>query len=171
MDMGDEAAGLSAEAVSRLTRTGELRLVILPGNPLTNAQIDMLVPSWEKNKVFTSNAGSLPGGAGARDSAEGSEKAGVKTRFRKRRTWDDEEDAGVSSSIKGTPADVDDGFAPEAGTLPKGVYRKVRGSLDEVLSEVSDREGLTDSELERQVARLRSTTEGLPKEVSEHMRY
>lgn len=174
--MGEEAARWTAEHVAGFTRTGELRL-LLGGNPLTDAQIDMLAPSWEKNKVFASSGSSGPsttaGGVG-RGSVEGQRGASggatVNTRFKKRRSWDDDASSAGAREIKGTPADVDDGFPPEEGTLPKGVYRKVRSSLEEALSEISDREGLTDSELELQRARLRETTEGLPTDVSDHLR-
>ena len=175
--MGEEAAHLDSVGVSQLTAAGVLRLVILPGNPLTNAQIDMLVPSWEKNKVFTSSGGG--GLATSRDSADekaggAGAPAGTKSRLRKRRNWDEEEPtAGAAGKTKGRSSvavEEDDGFPPEAGTLPKGVYHQMGTSLDEALSEISDREGLTDGELQLQIARLRATTDSLPKDVSSHLK-
>jgi hypothetical protein len=63
-----------------------------------------------------------------------------------------------------------DGLPIEPGSLAKGVYRKMRSSLEEALSEISDREGLTDQELKMQTMRLQTVTDTLPQEVSDHIR-
>lgn len=164
MDLGDDAAGLTAERASELTKTGELRLVILPGNPLTNAQIDMLVPSWEKDQASTSKSGTI---GVSRDSADGGKTP--RSHFRQRRKWEDEEEKPQKGKT-GKSVTSDDVYPPEEGALPKAVYRKMRSSLDEALSEISDREGLTDSELQQQMERLKLTTETLPKDVSDHLK-
>lgn len=173
-DMGEEAANMTAEAAKLLIAAGDLRLAILPGNPLTNAQIDMLAPTWEKNKVFTTAASRE--GALAMESA--SDKAGAgassKAKLRKRRNWDDEPDTGAGAGNVRTSGTFDDAndhdFGKEPGSLPKGVYRQMRSSLDEALSEISEKEGLTDDELHRQRLKLKDVTDTLPKEVSDHLK-
>ena len=178
MDMGEEAASFTAAQVRQLAASGELRYSILPGNPLTNAQIDMLVPSWEKNKVFTTTSSTLASsrdsGDGGRDPRADNTGGGAKARLRKRRTWEDESPLASSTSGKaaarGKDTDEDDGFPAEPGTLAKGVYHQMRSSLDEALSEISDKEGLTDEELSRQIGRLKGVTDTLPKDVTDHLR-
>lgn len=160
MDLGDDASDMTAEAARAAAASGDLRLVIMPGNPLTNAQIDMLVPSWEKNKVFTS------GGVSTSEDEPRRSTAGSKARLKKKRDWDEEEPVRQSGASLG--AEDDDKMDP--ATLAKGVYRQMRSSLDEALSEISEKEGLTDDELQRRIAKIKDDTNVLPKEVSDHLR-
>ena len=63
----------------------------------------------------------------------------------------------VGSSLgleEGEDEDEDEQEGPlklQPGMLSRAQYRDVRGSLDEVLSGVSDKEGLTDEELNEKV--------------------
>lgn len=165
MDLEDDAASMTAEFARAAAASGDLRLAIMPGNPLTNAQIDMLVPSWEKNKVFAS------GGVGAsEDRKEGKSSkaipAGSKSRLKKRRDWDDEEPADLRASIG--LSGPEDNLDPD--TLARGDYRHMRISLDEALSEISEKEGLTDEELQRRISKIKDDSSSLPKPVSDHLR-
>lgn len=164
MDLGEDAADMTAEAARDAAARGDLRLVIMPGNPLTNAQIDMLVPSWEKNKVFTS------GGVSTSEEEPRRSTAGSKARLKKKRNWDEEDPVRQSGASVGAQDDADDDKMDPA-TLAKGVYRQMRSSLDEALSEISEKEGLTDDELQRRIAKIKDDTNVLPKEVSDHLRW
>ncbi|KAJ1416198.1 hypothetical protein B484DRAFT_401247, partial [Ochromonadaceae sp. CCMP2298] len=147
MDLGD--AIMTAKEAAICASTGDLRIRIQPGNPLTNAQIDMLVPAWEKTKGEKTKVF-----AGKKAEAGGSEKRAPL----KRRDWGD--DAKDEAEEDG-----------QAGALPKKVYTKVRGSLDEALSELSAREGLTDDELQEHMGRLRQLTEAnLPQHMTDQLK-
>lgn len=167
-DMGDEAANMTADTAKELISRGDLRLSILPGNPLTNAQIDMLAPTWEKNKVFTTAATAMESGSD-KEKGPGGAGATSKAKLRKRRNWDDE-DQGTVRGLGKFDDPNDQEYGTEPGSLPKGVYRQMRSSLDEALSEISEKEGMTDDELQQQRMKLRGVTDNLPKEVSAHLR-
>lgn len=170
--MGDEAANMTAATAKKLIASGDLRIGILPGNPLTNAQIDMLAPTWEKNKVFAT-AASREGALAMESGSDKASGAASKHKLRKRRNWDDEEpDASKSGARKSATFDDanDHDFSSEPGALPKGVYRQMRSSLDEALSEISEREGMTDEELQLQRAKLKDVTDSFPKHVNDHLK-
>jgi hypothetical protein len=143
MDLGMEEATMTAEEMSDLALAGEVKLLVTP-DLITNSQIDMMVPSWEKNKVFSTGNTAAKG-------------AGNKAKFRKRREWDDADDGAGSadgSGYEGPPEDAEE-------TRLKGAYTKVRSSLNEALGELSEKDGLTDDELQQQMFKLRNTTENL----------
>ena len=165
---------MTPHAASALAASGKLRLLILPENPLTNAQIDMLVPSASLasasaagldggNKVFATNATKLQQQQGG---------TGSKSHFRKaRRNWDEGEPAAAATTAANGTALLPD--ASSSGVGGGGIaedYRRMRTSLTEALSDVSDREGLTDEELRVQVSKLKIATDSLPKEVAEHLK-
>lgn len=164
MDLGDDGANMSAQTARAAAASGDLRLVMMPGHPLTNAQIDMLVPSWEKNKVFTAG-----GVSASEDEQRGKTAAGNKARLKKKREWD-EGDSNVRQSGASVRSEADEDDKMDPATLERGVYRQMRTSLDEALSEISEKEGMTDDELQRRIAKIKDDSSTLPKEVSDHLR-
>ena len=155
-------------------------MIIKPGNPLTNAQIDMLVPNWEKSeKSNAAAAAAAKNVAASTDKAAIGESAG-KPRLRKFRNWEDDNGDAVkttksSSSAAAHSFDADvivlgKKLPLEEGALPRGVYGKMRSSLDEALSEVSEQEGMSDEEYQRRLVQLQTVSDTLPREVSDHLK-
>lgn len=165
IDLGDDGADMTAQTARAAAAMGDLRLIMMPGHPLTNAQIDMLVPSWETNKVFTAG-----GVSASEDESRGKSAAGNKARLKKKREWD-EGDSPLRQSGASVQSNADEDDRMDPATLERGVYRQMRTSLDEALSEISEKEGLTDDELQRRIAKIKDSSDTLPKEISEHLRF
>lgn len=138
LDMDVDPADLSVERVAALAAAGALTLKVNGGKPLTNAQIDLLIPSWQKANIDSEDE--QQSSESKKYSATGSAKDSKQQRFRKRRDWDDEEGEGKAAD-------------PEERDYREVVrsYDVVRESMDEALSAVSDRERLTDDEMQEKV--------------------
>eukprot|EP00600_Ochromonadales_sp_CCMP1393_P003028 CAMPEP_0174989194 /NCGR_PEP_ID=MMETSP0004_2-20121128/20579_1 /TAXON_ID=420556 /ORGANISM="Ochromonas sp., Strain CCMP1393" /LENGTH=1304 /DNA_ID=CAMNT_0016242561 /DNA_START=94 /DNA_END=4008 /DNA_ORIENTATION=- len=165
VDMGAEAEYMTAAVVAEAARTGDLRVKIMPGNPLTNAQIDMLVPSYERQKVFATKK--------TQEKAAEKQIGSSKRVLKNRRNWDDgDDDDEEDDDDDGGEDDDADALVPlEPGDLPKKVYTKMRSSLDDALQEFSDRDGMTDDELQEHMSRLKRLADAnLPQEVSDHLK-
>lgn len=137
LDLDLDAADLSLPRIAALAAAGLLTVKVNAGKPLTNAQIDLLIPSWQKANIDS-------------DDDERSRRSGVgvagnstkQQRFSRRRNWDDEEDRDGGGAVD-----------PEEREHREVVrsYDMVRESMDEALSAVSDRERLTDDEMQEKV--------------------
>lgn len=145
LDVDADEEALTVESVKSYAANGVLIFKVNKGKPLTNAQLDLLVPAWQR----ASREDPSP----ASEADEKKSSTGSSKKLRKRREWDDEDVADDDPQM-----------------LSKNMYKVVRGSLDEALSGVSDREGLTDNELHQKMQSLKEFTESLPPTVADHMK-
>jgi hypothetical protein len=167
LDVENEAIPLTAARAASLTLTGALTARISRGKPMNNAQLDVLVSHWEGQQMlglvpvphslrqggdFESNLSPAPirrsssSSATATYSARGS---GIASGDKKRRSWDD----GVALKDR---AQKEGKGAPPVSEDPWGTSHEMnlRKSLTAQLNDLSDREGLTDDELQSKVKTL-----------------
>lgn len=129
------------------------------GKPLNDAQLDVLVSHWENQQLlglapvsssFTSDPPRKP--------VRASKGSGIAGAERKRRSWDDGA-KGSDDRDRGGYPDRDRDLPPVSeepwGTKHEMTLRK---SLSATLNDLSDREGLTDDELNTKVWRGDNTT-------------
>ena len=157
-DVEGEIPAFTAVYAASLSFTGDLTVRIGKGKPLNDAQLDVLVSHWESQQLLglapvSSSSSSFrsdppkkpvrgPKGTGT----------GIAGGERKRRSWDD----GAKGYDGGEGPDRDRDLPPVAedpwGTRHEMTLRK---SLSATLNDLSDREGLTDDELNAKVGRDR----------------
>lgn len=155
LDVENEVPPLTAARAASLTLSGALTARISRGKPMNNAQLDVLVSHWEGQQLL----GLVPvppslrpqgGGSEADPSplrkASSSRGSGLPAGDKKRRSWDD----GVGLKDRTRKDGKDD---PEAKEDPWGTSHEMnlRKSLSATLNDLSDREGLTDDELQAKV--------------------
>jgi hypothetical protein len=129
------------------------------GKPLNDAQLDVLVSHWENQQLLglapvSSSFASDP----PRKPVRASKGSGIAGAERKRRSWDDGA-KGSDDRDRGGYPDRDRDLPPVSeepwGTKHEMTLRK---SLSATLNDLSDREGLTDDELNTKVWRGDNTT-------------
>ncbi len=128
LDLDTDDDVLTVTSAKAQAAAGHLTVRVNDGKPLTDAQIDLLVPSWQKAK-----GEALPEGDAASTVASKARPA-AKQKKKARRDWDD--------------------ASGDAARQEEDIYEAVRSSMDEALSGVSDCERLTDDEMQKKVTVL-----------------
>lgn len=136
-----EEATFTVEEAAKLAQAGRLVIALLNENPITDAQIDaLLVSQWEQSKF---------------DKAAVANKSNDKSQKRMEQTL---RTSYVLSDSEGEKVDETEKNA-----------NKIRQSLKGVLSDVSDKEGLSDIELQKKMKILKDVTADAPKRMSEYI--
>jgi hypothetical protein len=156
LDVENEIPPLTAARAASLTLTGALTARISRGKPMNNAQLDVLVSHWEGQQMLglvpvppsLRQGGDLESPPLRKGSSSSSitRGSGIASGDKKRRSWDD----GVGSKDR---AQREGKGAPPVSEDPWGTSHEMnlRKSLTAQLNDLSDREGLTDDELQSKV--------------------
>lgn len=161
-DVEDEIPAFTAVYAASLSFTGDLTVRIGKGKPLNDAQLDVLVSHWESQQLLglapvsssSSSFRSDPPKKPVRGPKGTGTGTGIAGGERKRRSWDD----GAKGYDGGEGPDRDrdrDRDLPPVVEDPWGTKHEMtlRKSLSATLNDLSDREGLTDDELNAKVGR------------------
>ena len=138
---------LNALDLSRLASEGKLTFTTSKSLPMTDAQLDFLVTEWENN---------LKGSGTSKAEVEKNKQA-----VRSSKEFKDTEDTLRRSlgELKFTLSDVEDNEQ----------VQNLRRSLDDAHGYISEREGLTDDELNEQIEILKGHRESLTADWSVHL--
>lgn len=159
---------LNAETASTMATRGELQVTVLSENPITDSQIDQLVTQYEDYGLSPSAQSVVPKKANEKVLQRSLEIYKQTLRNSKRRDYDDYEDDdgymvvaeeerwwSAGSTGQDAPGSSMSRKSLANGDLTRSLgdedIAKTRSSLDDLMRNLNDREGLTDEELKEEV--------------------
>jgi len=157
LDVEEDENSLDAEKAAVLAQNGNLLVKIRRGKLLNDSQLDLMVNHYEGQQLLGKVALPITSESPLKSSLKGPLRGSIEEGLSR----------GIALGGKKKPREWDDDREDVWGTKNEVALRK---SLRESLESLSDKEGLTDDELDGKMRTLRNSTEGLSGGLSKHIK-